>query len=312
MDVAVTGSSGLIGTALGPALDAAGHRMVRVVRHIPAGEGNIGWDPGAGKIDAPGFEGIGAVVNLAGVGIGDKHWSKGYKDKIRYSRVKGTSLLAETLAGLQNGPRILLSASAIGYYGNRGDEVLDEESASGDGFLAEVCRDWEAATRAAEDGGMRVTHLRTGIVLAKHGGALRKMLGQFKIGLGGRLGKGQQWMSWITLDDEVAAIVHLLGEEAPAGPVNLTAPGPVTNSVFTAVLGRTLRRPAVFHIPRIAVRLGLGREMGQELVLNGQRVMPERLTASGFTFTAPKITTAMEQVLGRRYRPVSKQQAAES
>lgn len=306
MDVAVTGSSGLIGTALGPALAAAGHRVVKVVRHTPPGAENIYWDPSGGRIDGAAFEGVDAVVNLAGVGIADKNWTKGHKEAIRHSRVAGTTLLCETLAGLATPPRVLLSGSAVGFYGDRGDETLTEESSSGGGFLAGVCREWEAATGPAEAAGIRVTHLRTGIVLAKHGGAMKKMLGPFKIGIGGKLGKGKQWMSWISLADEVAAIVHLLGEGAPAGPVNLTAPNPVTNAVFTAVLGRTMRRPAIFHIPRIAVRIGLGKEMAAELVLGGQRVLPERLTASGFEFSAPKVTTAIEEVVGKKYRPVSK------
>ena len=306
MDVAVTGSSGLIGTALGPALEAAGHRMLRVVRHVPPGDGNIGWDPAMGRIDAAGFEGVDAVVNLAGAGIGDKNWTKARKEVLRSSRILGTTLLSETLAGLQNPPKVLLSGSAIGFYGNRGDEILTEQSAPGEGFLAGLCQEWEAATKPAEASGIRVTHLRTGIVLAKHGGALKKMLGPFKIGIGGKLGKGNQWMSWITLADEAAAIVHLLGEKAPAGPVNLTAPNAVTNSVFTAVLGRTMRRPAIFHIPRVAARIGLGKEMAEELVLAGQRVVPERLSATGFEFSAPKVTVALEQVLDKKYRPVTK------
>jgi uncharacterized protein (TIGR01777 family) len=297
MDVAVTGSSGLIGTALGPALEAAGHRMVKVVRHIPAGEGNIGWDPGGAKIDAAGLEGVGAVVNLAGVGIGDSHWSKEHKKKVLYSRVNGTKLLAETLPTLQNGPKIFLSASAVGYYGDRGDEVLTEASSSGEGFLAQVCREWEEASRIPGDTGIRVTNLRTGIVLAKHGGALKKMLAQFKFGLGGRFGSGRQWMSWITLADEVAAIVHLLGDGAPAGPVNLTAPNPVTNAEFAKALGRAMHRPTLFTVPAFALKLGLGREMGTELVLFGQRAQPEALTASGFTFGATDVATGLQQVL---------------
>ena len=299
MDVAVTGSSGLIGTALGPALEAAGHRMVKVVRHIPAGEGNIGWDPGGAKIDAAGLEGIGAVVNLAGVGIGDHHWSKDHKNKVLYSRVNGTKLLAETLPTLRNGPKVFVSASAVGYYGDRGDEVLTEASASGEGFLARVCREWEEASRVPESTGIRVTNLRTGIVLAKHGGAMKKMLIPFKIGLGGRFGAGRQWMSWITLADEVAAIVHLLGDGAPAGPVNLTAPNPVTNAQFTKALGQAMHRPTLFTVPAVALKLGLGKEMGQELVLNGQRAVPEALTSSGFTFAATDIATGLQQVLAR-------------
>lgn len=299
MDVAVTGSSGLIGTALGPALEAAGHRMVPVVRHIPAGEGNIGWDPGGAKIDAAGLEGIGAVINLAGAGIGDKHWSKDYKNKVLYSRVNGTRLLAETLPAVQNGPKIFLSASAIGYYGNRGDDILNEASGPGEGFLARVCREWEEASRIPAATGIRVTNLRTGIVLARHGGALKKMLPQFKLGLGGRLGTGRQWMSWITLADEVAAIVHLLGEGAPAGPVNLTAPNPVTNAEFSKALGRALHRPSLFAVPGFALRLGLGKEMGRELTLYSQRVVAEALTASGFTFSAPDIATGFGQVLAK-------------
>ncbi|MGH8999067.1 MAG: TIGR01777 family oxidoreductase [Acidimicrobiia bacterium] len=309
MDIAVTGSSGLVGSALVPALTAAGHRVVKVVRHQPPGDGNLFWDPAAGKVDAGGFEGLDGVVHLAGVGVGEKPWTKKQKAAIRDSRIQGTTLLAETLAHLQKPPRVLLSASAVGIYGDPGDAVVTESAEPGTGFLAGLCREWEAATGPAEAAGIRVTHLRSGMVLAQQGGALKKMLRPFKVGLGGRLGRGRQWMSWVNLADEVGAIVHLLGDGAPAGPVNVTAPNPVTNAVFTAVLGRILRRPTLFPIPAFAVRVGLGKEMADEMILVSQRVVPERLLSSGYAFQAEKITTALEQVLGKPYRPVTRKGA---
>ena len=300
MDVAVTGSSGLIGTALRPALERAGHRVVRVVRQAAGGDSDtITWDPEAGTIDAAGFEGLGAVVHLAGEGIGDRRWNEAHKARVLDSRVKGTTLLAETLARLNRPPGVLVSGSAIGFYGDRGEQVLTEESPGGQGFLASVCRHWEAATGPAEQAGIRVVHLRTGIVLSREGGALKKMLTPFKAGVGGRMGSGRQWMSWISLDDEIGAIVHLLGDAVSGGPVNATAPHPVTNAEFSAALGRALGRPSIVPVPAPALKVALGAQMAEELLLYSQRVVPTRLLESGYQFQAPELRTALEQALAQ-------------
>lgn len=298
MDVVVTGSSGLIGSALGPALAGVGHQMVRMVRSgAAAASDTLQWDPEAGTIDAAGLEGVGAVVNLAGEGIGDKRWNDAQKARIRDSRVRGTTLLAETLAKLATPPKVLVSGSAIDIYRDRGDETITEDSAPDDaGFLGDVCRAWEAATAPAAAAGIRVVHLRTGIVLSSKGGALKKMLIPFKLGLGGRMGSGRQWMSWIAIDDEVGAIVHLL-QDGPSGPVNATAPHPVTNAEFTRALGGALRRPTVVPVPAFALKTLLGGEMAEELLLSGQRVLPARLQSSGYTFRAPELGPALERVL---------------
>ena len=298
MDVVVTGSSGLIGTALRPALEGAGHRMVPMVRDGGGGEA-LRWDPAEGQIDAGGLEGVGAVVNLAGESIGAKRWNGEQKARIRDSRVRGTTLLAETLAKLQRPPKVLVSGSAVGYYGDRGDEVLTESSRSGDGFLAEVCRAWEAGADPAREAGIRVSHIRTGIVLSGRGGALAKMLRPFKLGVGGKLGTGGQWMSWIALDDEVGAIVHLLGDGAPPGAVNLTAPNPATNADFTKALGTALGRPTVLPVPRIGLKLLLGGEMAEELLLGGQRALPTKLLDSGYVFAHPDLGDALKVALAQ-------------
>ncbi|MDQ3946397.1 MAG: TIGR01777 family oxidoreductase [Actinomycetota bacterium] len=300
MDVAVTGSSGLIGSALRPALEAAGHRVLRLVRpgsRSSAGSDAVAWDPQAGTIDAGGLEGVGAVVNLAGEGIGDRRWNDAQKARIRDSRVKGTTLLAETLAGLSDPPGVLVSGSAIGIYGDRGDEILTEDSPPGSAFLAEVCQAWEAATAPAEAAGIRVVHLRTGIVLSAAGGVLKKMIAPFKLGLGGRMGSGRQWMSWIVIDDEVGAIVHVLGDGGPTGPVNVTAPHPVTNAELTKALGDVFHRPTLMPLPGAALKLALGAQMAEELLLGGQRVLPTRLEGSGYTFGAPELRQALTQLL---------------
>ncbi len=296
MDVVVTGSSGLVGTAVRGALERAGHRMVPMVRTRAGGDA-LGWDPDRGIIDAGGLEGVGAVVHLAGEGIGAKRWNEAQKARIKQSRTGPTRLLAETLAKLDRPPEVLLSASAVGYYGDRGDEVLTESSRAGEGFLAGVCVGWEAATAPAREAGIRVSHLRTGIVLAATGGALAQMLKPFRLGLGGRLGSGRQWMSWISIDDEAGAIVHLLGDDAPGGAVNLTAPNPVSNADFTVALGRALRRPAAMPVPKIALKVALGSEMAGELLLSSQRALPTRLLDSGYTFAHPELADGLRAVL---------------
>src|SRR4051812_15413526 len=296
MDVAVTGSSGLIGTALVDALGAGGHRVVRVVRGAPGADA-IAWDPKAGTIDAAGLEGLDAVVHLAGAGIGDRRWNDAYKRELVDSRVLGTGLMARTLAALTRPPGVLVSASAVGWYGDRGDEVLDEASAPGTGFLAELCQRWEAAADPAREAGIRVAHTRSGVVLSPRGGALKKELPLFKLGLGGRFGTGRQWQSWIALDDEIAAILHLISSDL-AGPVNLTAPTPVTNAELTKTLGAVLHRPTVLPVPSFGPKLLLGPELASVVLYEGQRVMPEVLLASGFRFSQPSLEGALRSMLG--------------
>jgi uncharacterized protein len=295
--VAVSGSHGLIGSALLTRLTDSGHDVVRLVRSAPA-PGEIAWDPQAGRLEPAALADVGAIVNLAGTGIGDHRWTDDYKRQIVESRVRGTTLLSEAIAADDAGPRVLLSASAIDYYGARDDEVLDEASPSGTSFLAGVCRKWEAATAPAESAGARVVHFRTGIVLSRAGGALKKLLPLFKLGLGGRFGSGRQWMSWISIDDEVRAIEHLLTSEV-AGPVNLTAPSPVTNADFTKILGRVLDKPTVVPVPRFGPSLLVGREAAETLLYTGQRVVPRVLQADGFEFAHPDLEPALHAILDR-------------
>ena len=299
MDIAVTGSHGFIGSALLPALTSEGHRPVRVVRSRAAGEDELSWDPEAGTIDAAGLEGIGGVVHLAGAGIGDKRWTDTRKRLILESRTKGTSLLARTLAGLQHPPSTLISASAIGYYGNRGDEPLDEQSAPGTDFVARVCVQWEGAAAPAADAGIRVARVRNGVVLGRGGGVLPRLLLPFRLGLGGRIASGRQYMSWISIDDEVRAIVHALTRDGVAGPVNLTGPAPVTNDEFTKTLGRVVRRPTVIPTPLLPVRARYGSELVQHLLVEGQRVLPKRLEATGYAFRHPTLEDALRAVVDR-------------
>lgn len=300
MRIAVTGSSGLIGSALVPHLRAAGHDVARVVRSSsPSGSGEtISWDPVAGTIDAAAFEGVDAVINLAGAGIGDKRWSDERKRVILESRTKSTDLLARTLAGLDRRPSVLLSGSAIGFYGDRGDEVLTEQSPRGHDFLSDVVVAWEAAAQPAVDAGIRTAFLRTGIVLSAEGGALGKLLPLFKFGVGGKLGKGDQWWSWITIDDWIGAVDLLLGADI-SGPVNLTAPEPVTNAALTKALGTVLGRPTLLPVPKFGPKLLLGGELGDTLLFTSARIEPAVLTAAGHTFRHPDITGALRAVLGK-------------
>ncbi len=296
MRVVVSGASGVIGRALCARLRSDGHQAVRLVRRAPAAADEAQWDPASGRLDPAAVDGADAVVNLAGAGIGDKRWSEGYTRLLRDSRVRATELLASTVAALERPPTVFLSGSAVGIYGDRGEETLDERSALGTGTLAEICIAWEQATAAAADHGARVAHLRTGIVLARHGGALKKQLRVFRLGLGGRFGSGRQFVSWISLDDEVGAIVHLLTADV-RGPVNLTAPEPVTSTDFARLLGQALSRPAILPAPAFALRLVLGRDMADELLLSSQRVRPKVLEASGYEFAHPALTTALDHVL---------------
>ena len=298
MRVAITGVTGLIGSALKPHLESLGHEVVGVVRSSPQGS-DILWSPAEGTLDPEALNGVDAVVHLAGAGIGDKRWTDSYKRELLDSRTKSTTLLAEAMVAAANGPKVLLSGSAIGIYGADLDESFTENSPAGDGFLADICVQWEASTKAAEDAGVRVVHLRTGIVLSAKGGALKKQLPLFKFGLGGKMGSGKQWQSWISIDDEVAAIAYLLSADI-SGPVNLTAPQPVTNAEFTDTLGDVLGRPTILPIPKFGPKLLLGGELANNLLFSGQRVLPEILDADdGFTFQHPDLATALEALLAK-------------
>ena len=299
LTIAISGSSGLIGTALTTRLRADGHTVMPMVR-TTARDGEIHYDPRAGQLDPEHLIGVDAIVHLAGAGIGDRRWTAAYRREILESRTLSTSLIARSMAEVVNrgGPRTLLSGSAIGFYGATDDQELNERSEAGDGFLADVCREWEAATSPAEDAGIRVAHLRTGIVLSPAGGALKKLLPLFRFGLGGRMGSGRQWQSWISIDDQVGAIAFLLTADI-SGPVNLTAPTPVTNAEFTKVLAEALSRPALLPIPSFGPRLLLGRDLADALLFTGQRVLPDRLTEAGFAFEHSTLAEAFASLLRR-------------
>jgi uncharacterized protein (TIGR01777 family) len=296
MEVAVTGASGFIGRALVPALEAAGHRVRRLVRHEPGSPEEVRWDPAAGAIDAAGLVGIDAAVHLAGEGIAEHRWTDAQKRRIRESRTLGTALLATTLAALDPMPEVLLSGSAVGYYGDGGDAPLTERSPRGNGFLSDVVAAWEDSARPAVDAGVRTVLLRTGLVLDPSGGVMAKTLPLFKLGLGGRIGSGREWWPWIALDDEVGAIVHLLTADAH-GPVNLTAPEPVRNRDYTRALGRALHRPTLLPVPRLAPALLLGRELATALLGDSQRIEPTRLVESGYVFRHPELEGALSAML---------------
>jgi uncharacterized protein len=297
--VAVSGASGLVGTSLVSSLQAGGHRVLPLVRRAARpGEDALAWDPSSGAIEPAGPAVADAVVHLAGDSIMGLRWTAEKKRRIRESRTTATRLLVQTLTRLPKPPAVLVCASGIGYYGSRGDEVLTEESRPGTGFLADLARDWEAATAAAIAQGIRVVNLRLGVVLSVKGGALAKMLTPFRLGLGGVIGDGAQWMSWIGLDDVTGAIRHALSTDALRGPVNAVAPAPVTNAEFTRTLGRVLSRPALVPLPAFAARLALG-EMADELLLTSQRVVPARLQASGYAFRYPVLEIALRAALGR-------------
>lgn len=300
MKVLVSGASGLVGSAVIPALTGGGHEVVQLVRSQPRpGASEVRWDPQAGEIDAAGLKGVEAAVHLAGESIATGRWTAARKARILESRVKGTQLLAEALAGLEQPPKVLVSASAVGYYGDRGEETLTEDSGSGSAFfLSNVCRQWEAATEPAAGAGIRVVNLRFGVILSAAGGALPRLLTPFRMGVGGRLGSGRQFMAWIAIDDVIGAIVHAVGTESLQGPVNAVAPQPVTNREFTKTLGRVLGRPTVFPMPAFAARLAFG-QMADELLLASQRVEPTKLLASGYQFRLPDLEAALRHVLGK-------------
>lgn len=299
MKIIVAGSSGLVGSALIDSLRAERHEIGRLVRSgsAPVADGSkaIRWEPPTGSIDLAALEGADAIVNLAGASIAGARWTAERKRVLRESRVGATRHLVAGIARLKNKPQVLVSASAIGYYGERGDEILTETSAPGSDFLAQLCREWEAETLKAEREGIRAVMLRFGIVLASHGGALAKMLPPFRFGVGGRLGNGRQWMSWIALDDVVALLRYAIENESLRGPVNAVAPNPVTNVEFTSVLASVLHRPALFPVPRLALRLMLGEMAGA--LLASQRVMPAALGARSFKFGQPDLKPALESIL---------------
>jgi uncharacterized protein (TIGR01777 family) len=299
MNVLVTGSTGLVGSAVVAFLTAGGHQVTRLVRTTPApGAAEVYWDPAAKTIATPALEGLDAVVHLAGENIATGRWTPAKKRRIRDSRVQGTRLLCYALAQLVEPPTVLVSASAIGYYGDRGDRIMTEENRPGTDFLAEVCREWEAATAPAEERGLRVVRLRTGMVLTPAGGALHKMLTPFKLGVGGIMGNGQQYMSWIARDDVVGIIQHALTADALRGPVNAVSPHPVTNQEFTKTLGQILQRPTVLPMPSFAARALFG-EMADALMLSSTRVEPERLINSGYEFQFPELDGALRHMLGK-------------
>ena len=302
MKIIVTGSNGLVGRALVRSLVADGHSVTRLVRGAGGGAGGQGtatarWDPEAGTVDAGALEGHDAAVHLAGEPIAEGRWTPEKKRRILESRSRGTRVLAEALARLGSKPKVLVSASATGFYGDRGDEVLREESASGDDFVSEVCREWEKATLPASQAGIRVVNLRIGVVLSGEGGALPKMLTPFRLGVGGKLGSGEQYMSWVALDDVVGVIRHALSHEELRGPVNTVAPNPVTNAEFTRALGGALGRPTFFAVPAFAARLAFGGELAEELLLSSTRVEPARLKETGYRFAYPEIGAALRHVL---------------
>jgi uncharacterized protein (TIGR01777 family) len=297
---AVSGASGLIGSALAAALVSEGHTVRRLVRHEPAsGPDEIFFDPEGGRIEAEKLEGLDGLIHLAGENVAAGRWTAARKERIRRSRLLGTRLIAERLAALGTPPPLLLNASAIGFYGDRGDELLNESSAAGDGFLASLCRDWEAATEPAREAGIRVVKLRIGVVLSRQGGALKKMLLPFKLGLGGPLGSGRQYVSWIALDDLVRAILFILETPGVEGAVNGVAPSPVRNSEFTLILARAMRRPAFLPAPVVALKLALG-EMAQGMVLASGRVLPNKLLSEGFSFEYPDLESALKSELSRK------------
>lgn len=302
MKILISGSHGLVGSALVKSLVEDGQEVVRLVRHEPpAGTFEIGWRPNHGRIDAQHLEGLDAVVHLAGESIASGRWTEEKKRAIRDSRVKGTRLLSETIAQLSRPPAVFISASAIGYYGNRGDELLTETSSPGNDFLASVCMEWEEATRPAVEKGIRTVITRFGIILDRDGGALSKMLTPFQMGIGGRIGDGRQWMSWIALDDVVNVLKFVMLDRAISGPVNVVAPNPVTNAEFTKLLGRVLSRPTFFPVPAFGARLAFG-EMADALLLSSQRVEPGVLADRGFAPYWPRLEPALKHVLQKDHR----------
>ncbi|MBU3707335.1 MAG: TIGR01777 family protein [Mycobacterium sp.] len=295
LTVAVAGSSGLIGSALVGALRSADHRVLRIVRRAAANRDELRWNPDSGDFDPAGLDGVDAVVNLCGVGVGDKRWSGAFKQCLRDSRIEPTEVISAAVA--QAGVPILVNASAVGYYGDSGSRIVDENATAGTGFLARLCVDWEAATAAAEAAGVRVVLARTGLVLSPGGGLLGKLKPLFGLGLGGRLATGRQYMPWISLEDEVRALLFAIRSSELSGPVNFTGPEPVTNAEFTAALARALNRPAPFLVPGFALKTLLG-EFAEEGLLGGQRAVPAALERAGFTFHHNTLGEALAYAVG--------------
>ncbi|MER5217275.1 TIGR01777 family oxidoreductase [Streptomyces sp. NPDC002838] len=293
--IAVAGASGLIGSALVRSLTADGHQVVRLVRRDPRTPDEVRWDPERKYVDAAGLAGCDAVVNLAGANVGSRRWTDAYKARLRAGRVLGTAALAEAAAALDEPPRVFVNGSAIGYYGETGDRAVDEDAPPGEGFLPELCVEWEGAAAPAQEAGVRTVFTRTGLVVARQGGAWGRLFPLFKAGLGGRMGDGRQYWSFVSLHDEVAAIRHLMDTEGLAGPFNVTAPHPLTNREITAAMGRVLRRPTLFTVPAPVLRGVLGEMAGD--VLGSQRVLPMRLLESGFTFAFPEIEGVIRAAL---------------
>ncbi|KAB1148577.1 TIGR01777 family protein [Streptomyces luteolifulvus] len=293
--IAVAGASGLIGGALVRSLTADGHEVVRLVRREPRAEGEVRWDPERKDVDAAGLAGCDAVVNLAGAGVGARPWTEAYKARIRDSRVLGTAALAEAVAAMDSPPRVFVNGSAIGIYGETGDRAVDEDAPPGEGFLPSVCVEWEGAAAPAREAGVRTVFVRTGLVVSRRGGAWGRLFPLFKAGLGGRMGDGRQYWSFVALHDEVAAIRHLIDTDGLSGPFNVTAPHPLTNREITEAMGRVLHRPTVFTVPAPVLRAVLGEFSGD--VLGSQRVLPMRLLESGFTFAFPEIEGAIRAAL---------------
>jgi uncharacterized protein (TIGR01777 family) len=298
MKILISGSHGLVGSALANSLRRDGYEVFNLVRRAPHSESEVEWYPERGSLALARLEGMDAVVHLAGESIAEGRWNDEKKKRIRESRVKGTTVLSEALANLRHPPKTLISASAIGYYGSRGDLILTEQSAPGNDFLAGVCLEWERATESASQQGIRVVKARFGVILSADGGALKKMLPPFRMGVGGRIGSGKQWMSWIALDDVIAGLTFAINNEALVGPVNFVAPKPVTNAEFTKALGKALSRPTIFPIPEFGVRLAFG-EMADALLLSSQRVKPAELEGKSYNFAYPELTGALQNVLAR-------------
>lgn len=299
MKVVVAGASGFVGAALLPALRGEGYRVLRLVRREARADDEVPWNPSAGSLDVRHLEGVDAAINLAGENLAGKRWSTEQKERIFKSRVDTTRTLAAALTKLSPKPQVLVNASAVGIYGDRGDERLDEGATSGQGFLAEVCRVWEAETEVAARAGIRTVRVRFGTILDKEGGALAKMLPVFRLGLGGPFGSGRQWMSWVSRDDVVGTILHALKTPSLAGPVNIVAPEPVTNREFAATLGGVLHRPAFFPAPAWGLRLVLGRQMADEALVASTRAVPAALLKSGYRFRYPELEGALRSALGK-------------
>ena len=296
MKIAIAGASGLVGSALIPILQSDGNQITRLVRSSPKA-GEIEWHPNQDEVSTQSLQGFDVIINLAGENIAGGRWTDEQKRKIRDSRVNGTHLLSEAIAKMNSKPKAFICASATGIYGDRDDEVLDEQSESGGGFLAGVCREWEKATEPANKAGVRVVNLRFGPILARDGGMLSKLLTPFKMGMGGKVGSGKQHISWIALDDAVSAIKLAIDRQTIHGPLNVVSPNPVTNEEFTKTLGHVLNRPTALAIPAFAARLAFG-EMADEMLLASQKVMPKKLTSAGFQFQYPQLEAAMRKYVG--------------